>query len=524
MHNNDGKILNWRAVCSMGALFAALVVAAAPSASAAASETVLYAFTSNAFNGPTTGVIMDSAGNLYGTTTVGGAYGAGSVYKLSPGGTLTELYSFTGGVDGNTPDAGLIADNAGNLYGTTAFGGAYSNGVVFKLTPAGTETTLYSFTGGNDGGNPFDSLVFDGAGNLYGTTEFGGAYSNGMVFKLTPAGTETTLYSFTGGSDGAYPVAGLIFDSAGNLYGTTELGGGSCCGVVFKLTPTGTETVLHSFTGGNDGGMPIAGVIADSAGNLYGTTFNGGAYGFGVVFKLTPTGTETPLYSFTGGNDGGYLYGGVILDSAGNLYGTTIDGGAYGWGTAYKVTPGGTETVLYSFTGGNDGGEPVAGVIADSAGNLYSTTGVGGADGNGVIFKLSATGFVTTIPFSAFQAALAIEFGLKPNTSAFQLLSDFTPGQGGTISPLTQAVTLQVGTFTTTIPAGSFQAAGSAYFYIGTINGVQLDVVIAPLKGGQYTFDAAAANASLTGTANPVTVKLTIGNNTGTVSVTALIL
>jgi uncharacterized repeat protein (TIGR03803 family) len=207
--------------------------------------------------------------------------------------TETVLYAFTGGSDGGGPYAGLIADRAGNLYGTTIGGGASHNGVVFKLSPSGAETVLYSFTGGSgDGAGPSAGLIADRAGNLYGTTLFGGASNFGTVFKLSPSGTETVQHSFTG-SDGVFPRAGLIADRAGNLYGTAD-GFTSNAGTVFKLSPSGTETVLHSFAG-SDGAIPQAGLIADRAGNLYGATFNttsfpGGASGNGAVFKLTGTG------------------------------------------------------------------------------------------------------------------------------------------------------------------------------------------------------------------------------------------
>jgi uncharacterized repeat protein (TIGR03803 family) len=264
---------------------------------------------------------------------------------------------------------------------------------VFKLDTTGTETVLYSFTGGADGAYPGAGVIQDSAGNLYGTTYEGGASESGVVFKLDTTGTETVLYSFTGGADGGNPEAGVIRDSAGNLYGTTPFGGvsGVCyagCGVVFKLDTSGTETVLYSFTGGADGGSPNAGVIRDSAGNLYGTTPIGGASGYGVVFKLDTTGTETALYSFTGGADGGYPAAGVIQASAGNLYGTTQAGGVSGSGVVFKLDPAGAETVLYSFTGGADGGAPFAGLIRNSAGNLYGTAIGGGINNHGVVFRI----------------------------------------------------------------------------------------------------------------------------------------
>jgi uncharacterized repeat protein (TIGR03803 family) len=320
------------------------------------------------------------------------------------------LYSFTGGADGGQPFAGVIRDSAGNLSGTTS-GGGTGYGVVYKLDVAsGQETVLYSFTGGADGASPETGVIRDSAGNLYGTTN-GGGTDYGVVYKLDVAsGQETVLYSFTGGTDGSNPYAGVIRDSDGNLYGTTSGGGsgeGSAgYGVVFKVNSAGQETVLYSFTGGADGGDPIAGLILDSAGNLYGTTSEGGNIvtcpvsifspgGCGVVYKVDTAGQETVLYSFTGGTDGGFPDAGVIRDSAGNLYGTTYGGGDLsgcfggGCGVVFEVDPAGQETVLYTFTGGTDGGHPYAGVILDLAGNLYGTASSGGADSGGVVFKLA---------------------------------------------------------------------------------------------------------------------------------------
>ena len=274
------------------------------------------------------------------------------------------LHSFNG-TDGWSPEAGLIFDAAGNLYGTTEYGGtggncgAYGCGTVFELTPNGsggwTETVLYSFcpqTGCTDGANPAAGLIFDAAGNLYGTTEYAGAYNSGTVFELTPNGsggwTETVLYSFCSQAnctDGYGPLAGLIFDASGNLYGTTRDGGAYGYGTVFELTPTGggawTERVLHGFGKGTDGAGPsyYGKLIFDAAGNLYGMTLSGGAYGFGTAFELTPTAgggwTEQVLYSFNNnGADGISPFAGLTFDAAGNLYGTTWEGGIYSCGGA----------------------------------------------------------------------------------------------------------------------------------------------------------------------------------------------
>ncbi|HUI40545.1 MAG TPA: choice-of-anchor tandem repeat GloVer-containing protein [Terriglobia bacterium] len=337
-------------------------------------------------------LIRDSAGNLYGTTAGGGAWGSGAVFTVAATGAETVLYSFTGKADGSGPVGGLVRDAEGNLYGATAAGGASNYGAVFKLDTTGTEAVLYSFTGGADGANPDAGLVGDAEGNLYGTTEGGGASGAGVVFKVGANGTEAVLYAFTGGVDGGRPEAGLLRDSRGNLRGTASSGGPSEAGVVFKLDPQGTETVLYAFTGGADGGGPEAALIRDQEGNLYGTTVSGGL-GYGVVFKLDTSGTEAALYTFKGGTDGANPYAGLVRDSAGNLYGTTYGGGRHfgsnGFGVAFEVDTAGTETVLHTFAGKAAGAHPRAALIRDSKGHLYSATGFGGTSGNGVVFRLT---------------------------------------------------------------------------------------------------------------------------------------
>jgi uncharacterized repeat protein (TIGR03803 family) len=295
---------------------------------------------------------MDTTGNLYGTAQSGGAKGVGTVFKLSPNGTETLLYSFcvlAACADGYHPRAGLIMDTKGNLYGTAFDGGAYDAGAVFELSPSGTETVLHSFCqqmGCPDGYYPQAGLVMDTKGNLYGTTLYNGAYGGGTVFKISSDGTATTVYNFctaTGCKNGRYPQAGLILDTNGNLYGTTYGGGAHGNGTVFELSPSGAETLLHSFcarTGCSDGSHPRADLVMDTAGNLYGTTYYGGTNSVGTVFKLSPNGTETVLHSFAAnGSDGTHPYAGLVMDTMGNLYGTTYSGGANGYGTVFKVTP-----------------------------------------------------------------------------------------------------------------------------------------------------------------------------------------
>lgn len=384
------------------ALLLGLVSAAVISAQAQTYD-VLYSFVGEP-DGATAyaGVIRDGKGNLYGTTNLGGVYGYGTVFKLDKSGNETVLYSFQGYPgDGANPYAGLVRDAAGNLYGTTSNGGAYGYGTVFKVSSNGIETALHNFTGGADGCYPYGSLLRK-ASNLYGAASMCGSSNWGVVFKLTKTGAETVLYSFTDGADGGAPVAGLILDKAGNLYGTTAEGGSSrCsalgCGVVFELSKTGAETVLHAFCAKSaclDGGNPQSPLIQDAEGNLYGTTANRGAYGGGTVFKVDTSAAFTVLYSFEGGSDGWSPFAGLVRDADGNLYGTTLSGGTgtgclgSSCGVVFKLDAQDTETILYRFEGGNDGGRPYAGVIRDGK-NLYGTTTLDGAFGNGTVFKLT---------------------------------------------------------------------------------------------------------------------------------------
>jgi uncharacterized repeat protein (TIGR03803 family) len=329
-------------------------------------ETVLHAFRSGGSDGayPVAGLVADKTGDLYGITQLGGS-GHGTVFEFSMGGSESILYAFKGGSDGEDPSAGLILDAAGNLYGTTMLGGvaASGEGTVFRLTPTGSERLLYSFCLGGfpactDGSQPAGSLLRDKAGNLYGTTQYGGGatcYTGmgcGVVFKLTPSGTETVLHSFQGLPDGAKPVAGLVMDSSGNLYGTTQYGGVTCaaarnigCGTIFRIAADGTETVLHAFQGGTDGAIPLGNLTIDSAGNLYGTTWIGGSgidSNGGTVFELPAGGTELVLYAFTAGAGQGRGPEAGLLLKGNNLYGTANGGGTNlrvggGYGVVFEL-------------------------------------------------------------------------------------------------------------------------------------------------------------------------------------------
>jgi uncharacterized repeat protein (TIGR03803 family) len=368
---------------------------------------VLYTFTGKPDDADPVGFIRDTTGNLYGTTAHGGTYGLGSVFEVNSSGTETVLYSFTGGADGANPYVGVVRDTAGNIYGTTNYGTSYGGGTVFKVDSTGTFTLLHAFTGKPDGAGPYGGVFRDSAGNLYGTTTYGGTYDEGTVFKVDTTGKESVLYSFCPRvgfcPDGAQPYSGLVAGSAGNLYGTTYQGGSYGAGTVFMVDSTGTEKVLYSFAGGTDGAYPLEGLTRDASGNLYGTTPRGGSgslcgsLGCGILFKLDSTGKETVVHSFTGGSDGAYPVGVLIGDSVGNLYGATQNGGSAtgfsGHGTVFKLDSGGKETVLYKFRGSADGAYPYAGIVRDMTGNIYGTTSYGGSAtgfaGYGIVFELT---------------------------------------------------------------------------------------------------------------------------------------
>jgi uncharacterized repeat protein (TIGR03803 family) len=341
------------------------------------------------------GTISYVAGTLYGTTVYGGR-GFGTVFRMDLSGNETVLYVFNGALDGEYP-SDVVSDGT-NLYGTTEEGGLFGKGLggtVFKVdTATDKKTVLYNFPGGNDGAFPTTGVILDAAANLYGTTLVGPTGNGGTVFKLDQAGNETVLYGFPDATDGVFPESSLIRDASGNLYGATLRGGdlncnhGSGCGTVFKLDAAGNETVLYSFTG-EDGNNPKAALMLDAAGNLYGTTTIGGAFNQGAVFKLGPNGNETVLHSFTGAADGSDPSAGLIQDAAGNLYGTAALGGVSNSGTVFKVDTAGRFTVLHSFSGMVDGANPFGGLVLDGKGNLYGTAQRGGAFNNGTVFKIT---------------------------------------------------------------------------------------------------------------------------------------
>ena len=322
--------------------------------------------------------------------------------------TTKLIYSFGGGSDGEYLDTELVRDSAGNLYGTSVQGGPYNSGTVFQVTPAGLHTVLYDFRGGADGGEPYKGVTLDAAGNLYGTavTGGGGACEGGcgVVFQLTNSGgvwTQSVIHAFRG-SDGSGPGSPVAVDAHGNLYGTTPTGGAYGMGVVYRLSPNGTGGwnfhVIHTFTGGADGGGGSAGkILIDSKGHLFGVCTVGGVNGFGTVYAMSLIQGKwifKTLYAFKDQPDGALPYGSVVADKFGNLYGTTYYAGANDWGTVYKLTRSNgawTETVLYSFQGGTDGAQPLSSLVADGARHFYGTTSAGGSStcGCGVIFKIT---------------------------------------------------------------------------------------------------------------------------------------
>jgi uncharacterized repeat protein (TIGR03803 family) len=353
----------------------------------AQTEVVLHSFTGQDGSLPGERLTLDSSGNLYGST-VGNFPSVGSIFRLTPSGTLKVLYTFTDGQQRLFTTGKLIQDSQGNLYGVDQTGGASGNGSIFKLTPSGVFDVLYSFTGQGDGAFP-NGVISDPQGNFYGTTNKAGAFGQGTVFKFTLGHGVNALYSFQGSSDGGEPFDSALYrDSQGNLYGTTMFDGGLISfGVVFKVTPEGTETVLHTFLGGSDGAHPKGSLIADREGNLYGTTSSGERLSGGTVFRITQTGVLTELHTFSGA-DGYDPEAGLAMDAQGNLYGTTFSGGTSNDGVVFEITPENDETVLHDFAG-NDGATPYSGLIIDGQGILYGTTGFGGTFDQGTVFQVT---------------------------------------------------------------------------------------------------------------------------------------
>jgi uncharacterized repeat protein (TIGR03803 family) len=387
------------------------------SAASAQTINVIYSFAGDEDGEYTdTDLVIDSAGNLYGTSVLGGDFGSGTVFQLAPsdyGWTHTVLYSFTGGTDGGEPYKGVTLDAQGNIYGTTVTGGTGSCeggcGVAYKLTNSGgswNQTIIHYFSGGNDGSGPGAGLTIDDHGNLYGVTPTGGANGLGVIYGLHLDASGNwrfkVIHTFTGGTDGATGSAGRLLLHAGHLYGVATAGGRYGKGTAFELTPSQagewTLKTIYAFRGQPDAGFPYGGLLLGTLGHLYGTTYYDGANNLGSVYELfrTATGTwrERVLYSFQGGSDGQNSISNLVSDAAGNLYGTTSEGGAScSCGTIFKLTRGAggtwTESVVHSFAGPPDAAFPYNGMVADAAGNFYGATVHGGTDGEGAIYEFT---------------------------------------------------------------------------------------------------------------------------------------
>jgi uncharacterized protein (TIGR03437 family) len=376
-HLSFGGILNrvnWRGI---------LLLIAGSVACEAQTVTAFASFDLTDGGDPHSPVMQASDGNFYGTTAGGGANSWGVVYKITPGGALTNLYSFTGGKDGGEPETGLVEGADGNLYGTTSEFGPIGAGTIFKITPAGTLTTLYGFGNNPDGASPYGALLLASDGNFYGTTSRGGVDSDGTVYQMTPTGVVTILYSFTGGADGANPFSTLIQGKDGNLYGTTTAGAGPGNGTIFSITPAGALTTVYTFPAYSGPQTSVAGMIQGSDGNFYGTTSGGGGQRLGSIFKLAG-GTFSTLYSFTGSSDGNGPNSQLLQARDGNFYGTTADG------TIFEITPGGVQTTLFNSTENPNSrvGYSTAGLIQAADGNLYGTCLTDGLYSYGCVFKL----------------------------------------------------------------------------------------------------------------------------------------
>ena len=438
--------------------------------------TSFYSFTGGNDGGSPNGLVQGRDGYFYGTTLQGGTNGGfGTVFRISSNGALTTLYSFgkiqgaySVPLDGGLPYAGLVQGSDGYFYGTTAGGGMNDKGTVFRIGTNGALTCLYSLTGGNDGYDP-NGLVQGRDGYLYGTTGQGGLNGWGTLFQISTNGVLTSLYSFTGGNDGRYPSAALVQGSDGYFYGTIEQGGTVGAGAVFQISTNGVLTNLYSFTGGTDGAFPKAALAQGSDGYFYGTT-SIGRNNMGTVFRIGTNGALTTLHLFTGGNDGGSPYAGLVQGSDGCFYGTTI--GNPNWGTVFRISTNGVLTSLHSFTGGNDGGYPSAALVQGRDGYFYGTTSGGGTNGQGTVFQISTNGALTS--FYSFTGGTD---GASPNGLVQGRDGNFygTTGRNNVFRISTNGVLTNLYSFTGgtdgAFPKAALAQGSDGYFYGTTLQG-----------------------------------------------------
>jgi uncharacterized repeat protein (TIGR03803 family) len=488
-----------------------LLLCSALAVGAANAQTLASLSSFSGTNGanPHSSLVLGTDGNFYGTTYYGGTFGYGTVFQMTPGGTLTVLHNFNNvTTDGAYPYGPLVQGTDGNLYGTTYVGGRLGGGSIFKITFSGTFTLLYSFGGAGSGTLLYGGLVQGTDGNFYGTTYQGGTTAKGTIFQITPAGVLTTIHNFAG-TDGAGPYATMIFGNDGKLYGTTNQGGTNNLGTVFSATTAGSLTTLYSFAG-PDGKNPYAPLVQGSDGNFYGTTYQGGIYNNGSVFQITAAGTLTTLHSFcspTNCTDGSLPYAGLTQARNGNFYGAGSSGGTYGAGVVFKITSSGTLTSLHSFTG-TDGRFPYAGLAAAPNGNLYGTTYSGGTASKGTVYTLSPTPYqFTALPpcrlldtrtgnpirggtyqsFNLVQLAQQNGCGDLSTASLYSLNVTLVPYNGGPVSYLTIWPTGQAQPNTSTMnsPDGRTKANaaivqagenGAVNVYVSNITDVILDI------------------------------------------------
>ena len=527
----------WRTACAVLLLCAATTVALP-----AQTFTTLVNFDGTDGAAPYyMSLVQGTDGNLYGTTPDGGAHGVGAVFKMTPSGTLTTLYSFcpqTGCSDGETPYAGLVLGADGNFYGTTYEGGAGIYGTVFKITSAGALTTLHSFDD-TDGAYPYGGALIQATnGSFYGTTYVGGAHGDGTVFRITSGGTLTTLHSFDY-TDGEAPVGGVIQGTDGNLYGTTIEGGANGDGTVFKITLGGTLTTLHSFDG-TDGKEPYAALVQASNGTFYGTTLQGGANLRGTAFTITSGGTLTTLYNFcsqTVCTDGYAPDAALIQATDGNFYGTTAGGGTTGHGTAFEITSGGILTTLYSFCtqpGCADGNNPNGALVQATNGTFYGAADEGGADGDGTVFSL-AVGlgpFVETLPSSGKAAAAvkilgtnltgATSVSFNGTAATFKVVSssEITAGVPSGATTGFVAVTTPGGTLSSNV---TFRVTPviSGFTPISGAPGTAVTITGNSLTGAtRVTFGGVRATSFTVNSDTQITATVPKGAKTGKISVT----